>query len=281
MISDYAQYLPLLTGVLYLGAFVLWLPWLLGRGGAAGLPLRSLAWALLISAFVLHSGILLFIGCTEGRCPVGSAMELLQFVAWSLMSTYFIVAALFRSTLPAFFTSALAGLLCLVSSGAGDLPYRESLSSTVTAHAGLSLFAYGAFALIALTSLMYLVQHFGIRRRRWTNIFRALPSLRELELVNLRLLQVGLFVYVLALLVGAWWYLGGQGSVSGLKFLFATLVLVAYALVLFFRMAGKLFGRRLALAGILLFILALLALYPVQHSGMGPVKAAPAEEVAR
>ncbi len=268
--------IPALLACAYLAVFALWLPRLYGRGTKAGVFTGRLAWAGLATAFVLHTASLVESGIRTGHCPIANAQELLLFVAWSLVATYFIVALLFRSSLPAFFTAALAGLLCMGANYVGSEKMREELPLIVSAHAGLSLFAYGAFALVAINSAMYLIQLFGIRKRRWANIFALLPSLRELDAVNLRLLQVGLGVYTAAIGAGCWWYLFGQGNVSGMKLLFASLVLFGYAVVLGLRMLGVLHGRRLALAGILLFALALFTLYPVQHSGaFGANKDAP------
>jgi len=265
MISD-GHILLSLAAMGYLLAFAVWLPAL--RGAVSnGEPAHSpiFAYALLFLAFLAHTAGMIFTGIRAGRCPVGNPLEVLQFVAWSVVVTYGMVSFLFRSSLPAFFTAAMAGVLCVLALQMGQGDFNASAPPVVMAHAGLSLFAYGAFGLIALTSLMYLIQLSGIRHRRWANIFALLPSLRELERVNLRLLVVGLIVYFSAIALGAWWYLSGQGNVSVMKLAFASLVLVGYGAALVLRLCGVLYGRRLAIAGLFLFGLALVTLYPVEH----------------
>lgn len=248
----------------YLLAFAVWLPALRRAAPERISRVRpALAFVLFALAFVFHTAGMILTGLRLGRCPVGSPAELLQFVAWSIVLTYGMVATLFRTSLPAFFTSALAAVLCAAALNMDTVAFNAGEPPVVMAHAGLSLFAYGAFGLFALTSAMYLIQLFGIRHRRWANIFALLPSLRELESVNLRLLVVGLAVYTAAISIGAWSIHIGQGSVGASKLVFALLVLAGYSGALALRLAGRLYGRRLALAGLCLFALALFTLYPV------------------
>jgi ABC-type transport system involved in cytochrome c biogenesis permease subunit len=227
----------------------------------AGLPAACILWA----AFAIQTLALVLQGLAKGHCPAGSPMEVVQLASWFLVALFLLVQRLFLTGLPGAFASALAAAFCAVSLAFPREGFAADPPALVVAHAALSLFAYGAFSLLALTSAMYLIQLRGLRRRLLTGMFGLLPSLRELDAVGQRLLHAGVLVFSVALAFGAAWYIAGRGEVGHAKLAMASAVWVVYAAMSVIRLRGGLHGRRLAVAAMAAFALALAALYPVGH----------------
>jgi HemX protein len=268
----------------YILAFVAGLPALRRRtDGAANGKLATrcekLTAALVAFAFACQNCGLVLQGLMLHRCPMNGPADVLEIVAWSLVIMYALVGAAFRTSLLGLFTAALAALFsvgALLADGAGAfLP----VATIVLVHAWLSLFSYGAFGLLGLTSAMYLTQLHGLRKRRWAPLFELLPSLRELERVNLRLLSASVIVYTVAVALGVWWDIAGPGRIGPAKLALASLVWLGYAAALALKLHGRLHGRRLAVAALFLFALAVTTLIPVaaKHVADLPAHENPAE----
>lgn len=255
-----------LAAALYLLAFAAGLPAMIrGRGTAFARRFARLTVVLMFMGFAVHTASMVVGGLCGNRCPIEGAADVLQIATWSLVVMYAVVGAAFRTSLLGLFTSGLAALLCFGSFFAGPPTPFPAAEPVVLAHAWLSLFSYGGFGLLALTGLMYLIQHHGLRARRWAPLFELLPSLRELERVGVRLLVVSSAVYTVACAMGLAWFLCTDARVSGVKLLMASIVWAGYAAALILRLLGRLGGRALAYAGVVLFALALATLYPVRH----------------
>ena len=140
--------------------------------------------------FVLQSLFMHFRGQLHGRCPVTSGAEVLVFLSWSTVLLYFILGRSFRLSLLGVFTSPLvfffqgAALLTLLVAEAMD-PWREF-------HVGVSLLAYGAFALAFIAGIMYLVQNRQLKRHQMGVLFHNLPPIRHLLSALVRLVVIGL-----------------------------------------------------------------------------------------
>jgi HemX protein len=276
------QILSFVAAIGYILAFSAGLPALRGRGVPGGnARWHRLAPAMLIlGAFACQTAGMAFRGIALGRCPIDGLADVLQVVAWSLVVMYAIVGAAFRTSLLGLFTSGLAALISVGAVTAGDSASFGAVPTGILVHAWLSLFAYGAFALLALTSFMYLIQLHGLRKRRWASIFSLLPSLKELEAVNFRLLLLGTLVFTVALSFGICWYFYGY-PIGVVKIVFSSILWAGYALALSLRFGKVLFGKRLAAVCVALFVFAMITLYPVAERHMAARPETDAEEEVR
>jgi len=246
----------------YLLAVTSGLPAVFGRR-----PLGVLTQVLVGAGFAMQSVGLYMRGVAAAHCPIGNPFEVFQFITWSLIVLYCVVGPAFRMSLLGFFTSGMAGVLGTASllPGLDTAPGRGLPGGYwIEAHASLSLFSYGAFALLAVTSGMYLLQSWSLKRRRWESFFTRLPSLVELERVNLRLLVAAVTVYTVAVAAGALALERYSETVLALKLTFAIAVWVGYAGALALRLRGRLFAQRLSTVSLVLFCAALATLYPVE-----------------
>lgn len=207
-------------------------------------------------------------GMEAGGCPLRNTFEVIQFVVWSFTVLFLIVGTAFRISLLGYFTSGLAATMSATSllMKHWDETVRHPIfggDPWIEVHASLALFAYGAFGLLALTSLMFLLQTFSLKRKRLSGMFSILPPIVELEKINFRLLLTGLVVLTFSIAVGAVYFSRDPAVLGGGKLLIATGVWAAYMIVLVFRLKRLLVANGLAWACLILFGVALLSLGPI------------------
>jgi ABC-type uncharacterized transport system permease subunit len=167
-------------------------------------------------------------------------------------------------------STGLAGLLSL---GAfvfdSEMPQRLATASGnpwVGFHAILAIFSYGIFAVLALTSLMYLLQHSALRRRHGGHLFSRMPAIGKLEEVNARLILTGVTLFSIGVGVGALNVLSADGTVGAIKLAIALGVWAIYLALLYLRQSQRLFGAPFAWACLCAFLLAMLTLQPLTVS---------------
>jgi ABC-type uncharacterized transport system permease subunit len=222
---------------------------------------------------------------TPPGCPLHNTFEIVQFVIWSFTVLYVIVGTAFRVSVLGYFTSGLAATLGITSLLVThwDFPNPQPVfggNPWIEVHASLGLIAYGAFGTLALTSLMFLLQTFSLKRKRVRGVFSLLPSIVALESINFRLLLTGLAVLSISIAVGGFYYRQDPASIGGGKLLVAVGVWVAYLGVLVLRMRRLLVANSLAWACLALFGVALLSLGPISAGSHRPASAsAPAASI--
>jgi HemX protein len=213
-------------------------------------------------------------GMEVGGCPLGNHFEIIQFTAWSATTLYLLVGVTFRSSLLGHFTACLTAVLSLVSLlvPSWDATRRSGIfgeNAWIEFHAALAVFSYGVFALLALTSLMFLLRNYSLKSKRVGGWFSFLPSIVELEQISLRLLIAGVALLTASLVVGSVWWFQDTGSTPSTKIGITVAVWAAYLVALSLRLAGPLQARRFAWACIILFAGALASL-----SWVGPGRTA-------
>ena len=210
-------------------------------------------------------------GRAVGGCPLGNTFEIFQFTAWSAITLYLIVGVTFRLSLLGYFTSCLAAVVTIVSLAipVWDATRREHIfggNPWIELHAAIALFSYGVFALLALTSVMFLLRNFSLKQKTPGGGFTFLPSIMDLDSMSVRLLVIGVTLLSISLAVGAVYWLRDLQSVNLTKLLLTVVIWLAYAVALGLRLKGKLLAQRFAWAGVILFGFALLSLWPVDAS---------------
>lgn len=256
--------------LLYLGGFALGCVGV-ARRQKAGAGQRTLLNTLLAAGLFFQTSGLYVRGLAAGGCPLGNKFEIVQFVAWSAMVLYFVVGPAFRVSLLGLFAAGYAALLAFVSLLIPPWDAVRGLklfghNAWIELHAALAVFSYGVFGLLALTSIMYLVQNWSLKHKRQTNLSWLLPSVVQLQEINHRLLLAGVALLSFSLGVGAAWWSRDTASVDLPKLIVTISVWAAYLVVLLLRAAGKLYATRLAWTCLLLFVAALVSLGPVNSS---------------
>jgi HemX protein len=232
---------------------------------------RALMYVIISAGFTLQTWGLYLRGLQVGGCPIGNRFEIFQFTAWSATALYLVVGATFRLSLLGYFTSCLAATLTLVSLlvPAWDAAKRVNIfggNAWIEFHAALALFSYGVFALLALTSVMYLLQVFSLQRRHLHGLFSFLPSMVDLDHINLRLLTTGVVLMSSSLAVGAVYWFRDTSTVDKAKLYVTVAVWAAYAVTWLLRWRSFLVAKRFAWTCVALFAAALISLGPVNSS---------------
>lgn len=259
------------AATLYLAGFILGTVALLRERRQS----RAWMYILLAAGFALQTVGLVLRGRAVQGCPITNRFELFQFTAWSATSLYLVIGPTFRLSLLGYFNTCLSATLTLVSLliPAWDIARRANNfggSPWIEFHAALALFSYGVFGLLALTSIMYLLQVFSLQRHHLRGVFSFLPSVVDLDHINFRLLTAGAVLMSAAVAVGYVHWMHDRDSVSAIKILITGSIWLAYAVALVLRLRGILLTKRLAWACIVLFVAALFSLGIIESSRKTP-----------
>jgi ABC-type uncharacterized transport system permease subunit len=86
------------------------------------------------------------------------------------------------------------------------------------------VFSYGVFALLALTSLLYLLRNHSLRSKQLGGWFSFLPSIMDLDQIGRRLLGAGVAILTASLAIISIFWLRNPGSAAAVKILFTVAV---------------------------------------------------------
>jgi ABC-type uncharacterized transport system permease subunit len=255
------------AGAFYLAGLLVG-AWSLRRGGR---PSGILVYAQVVMGYLLQTFGLYVRGHAVAGCPLGNQFEILQFTAWSAISLYVVVGVTFRSSLLGYLTAGLGAALTLISLAipAWDATRRAHIfggNPWIEFHAALALFSYGVFSLLALTSLLLVFRLHSLQSKHLGGWFSWLPSVLELDHIGVRLLTAGVSLLAASLALGSVYWVRDTASVTWPKLAITLGVWAAFALTLGLRLGGKLLARRLAWTCIILFLVAMLSLWPVNAS---------------
>ncbi len=155
--------------------------------------------AAMLSGMVLQTLFLYERGQVHGRCPVTNVVEILVFVAWSMVLIYLLVGRNYRLSLMGVFTSPLVFLTCVIAlafpldleSAIAVAQAKGRVDAWVEFHVGISLLAYGAFGMSFIAGLMFLIQERQVKKGNLKTLFYNLPPMQNLCSAIFRLLVVG------------------------------------------------------------------------------------------
>lgn len=225
--------------------------------------------AILIGALAQTLGLWLR-GWEAGQCPIQNPFEVLQFVSWSMILLYLFTGPVFRLSL---FGTATATLAAIISAISFAIPSWDRGRGSwlvgnpwIETHATLALFSYGVFGLLATISVLFILQNYSLKKKQYPAVFRFLPSIVDMEAVMVRLLVFGMAVYTISVLIGFGYWTRTVEDISFSKLAFTVLLWIAYGILTLLRLCRRIHGRTLAWSSILLFVVALLTLWPVELS---------------
>ena len=219
-----------------------------------------------IVGFVLHTAALIIDWAVDGRYPLLSLRETLSFLAWTLVAAYGVV--LYRYGAQAVGVVALPLVSVLIFAaivlGTGPALAVEQISGAsakwlVPLHATLLSFAYAAFFLVFVSSVMYLLQERELKHKTFSAIFHRLPSLSTVNDIATTAATIGLTLLTLGIATG----MVRSSSLYGRlwrndpKDIFAALTWLIYVGLIAYRSTASWRGRRAAWLGVAGFVLVL------------------------
>jgi cytochrome c-type biogenesis protein CcsB len=247
-----------LTMLVYLLATVLYLVAMVGR---RPLPGRIGRWVLVVGV-LLHAGSFAVRHAAAGGAPVTSLHESLSFFAWCLVLLFLLLDLRFRLSVMGAFASPLALLLMIGSALSPDVivPLDPMLRTWLfPVHITFAFLGNAAFALSFGAGVMYLIQDRMLKSKRFTGIYRMLPSLDTLDKVNYTCLSFGFPLMTLGIISGAFWANTVWGTYWSWdpKETWALITWFLYAGLLHGRMTIGWRGRKAAIFAIIGFLLLL------------------------
>ena len=230
----------------------------------------------IILGFILHTRALYLRGLDIHGCPLGNTLERVQFILWSLILTFLILRLIWRLDLLGSFCAGLAfgaGWLSLILPNSDHqywlvLNYQKLFSNPwIELHASIAIFSYGVFSLLAIVSVMYLIQRKALLSRKFDKLGSFLPPINDLEAAGWRLLSVGVLFLTISIIVGGMHWTRHPEFVSSAKLGITLLLWTGYTFVFFLHLTNRLYGSKFAKVSIILFIIAIgsLALVNSRH----------------
>ena len=211
---------------------------------------------LVLAGFLFHTTAMFMRGFSLSKCPIYNLHEATVFATWALLAAYLMLGLWPRWRFLLAFTSPIlfaAGVFALMPNL--DPPHTSSLVLTgvgPSLHATLSLLSYGAFALSAVSAMMFLMQERDLKQHKLRALLSLLPPLERLDRVVSRSLVAGFVLLTLGLLTGfaGLKHLTEKWSLDDANILWSVLVWFLYGSLLLLRWRFAHRGRRLAFGSI-------------------------------
>jgi cytochrome c-type biogenesis protein CcsB len=217
------------------------------------------SYRLLLAGFLVHT---LFLGqqyYSLGAAPVLTLKAALSFFAWAIIGAYLIFHLKFRLMVLGSFIAPLAACLMIISFTipGGEVSVKPALKSLwLTVHVVTSFLGDGMFAVTFIAAIMYLIQEYQIKNKKFGSLYTRLPSLETLDAIGHHSLMYGFPFLTIGMIAGAVY---GQYALGSYwrwdpKEVWSLVTWLLYAALLHERLAVGWRGRRAALMAIFAFL---------------------------
>jgi len=233
---------------------------------------RVAEWSM-AAGFILHTAALIADWVIDGHYPLFFLRETLSFLAWALVATYALVLFRYRAQALGAFTMPLISVLTfmaiLTSTGPQDAPAGFSTTWLFPVHTTLLIFAYAAFFVVFVASVMYLLQERELKLKTFGAIFHRLPPLTTVNDLATTAAALGLTLLTLGIVTGMLWSSARDGRIwhNDPKEIFAVLTWALYFLLTIYRSTANWRGRSAAWMGVLGFALVLCTFFGTRLLG--------------
>jgi ABC-type transport system involved in cytochrome c biogenesis permease subunit len=235
---------------------------------------RVSLWAVAIG-FILHTAALIADWVIDGHYPLFYLRETLSFLAWTLTAAYGIVIYKYRTQALGAFTLPLVSLLTfvaiLIKSDSNNAVDASGVSATwlFPIHTTLFFFAYAAFFVVFVSSLMYLFQEHALKVKAFGAVFHRLPSLTTVNEIATSAAAIGLTLLTVGIATGMFWSSARNGRVwqNDPKEILAVLTWLVYVFLIIYRSTAGWRGRRAAWMGVAGFALVLFTFLGARFMG--------------
>lgn len=227
---------------------------------------RVAEWAT-AAGFILHTAALAVDWMIDGHYPLFFLRETLSFLAWALVAVYALVLYRYRAQAVGAFTMPLISVLVfialLANPGPDSTPLAFSATRLFPIHTTLVIFAYAAFFIVFMASVMYLLLERDLKLKTFGAIFHRLPPLNTINDLATSAAIGGLTLLTLGIVTGMIWSWDRYGRFwhNDPKEIFAALTWLVYLVLIIYRSTADWRGRRAAWLGVLGFALVLCTLF--------------------
>jgi len=223
--------------------------------------------------FILHTATLIADWAIDGHYPLFFLRETLSFLAWALVAAYTLILYRYRTQALGVFTMPLISVLTFIAlithSGSQDAPANFSATWLFPIHTTLLIFAYAAFFIVFMASVMYLLQERELKLKTFGAIFHRLPSLSTINQLATTSAIFGLTLLTLGIASGMVWSSARDGKIwhNDPKEIFALLTWLLYFTLLLYRSSARWRGKNAAWLGVVGFALVLCTFFGTRLLG--------------
>ncbi len=223
---------------------------------------RVAEWSIIVG-FVLHTAALIADWAIDGHYPLFGLREALSFLAWALVVVYAVVRYRYPTQAVGAFTmpliSALTFVALLMGTNSSNAPASFSATWLFPIHTTLLIFAYAAFFIVFLASVMYLLQERALKLKAFGAIFHRLPPLTTVNALATSASALGLTLLTLGIATGMFWSSARSGRFwnNDPKEIFAVITWLLYFVLTVYRSSAYWRGRSAAWLGVVGFGLVL------------------------
>jgi len=226
---------------------------------------NKLAFWLLLIVWVLQTIFLCLYVIEIGRFPILTIFEGLYFYVWVIIAFSLFINKFFKMDFILFFTNVLGFILMVVHTFApsqigSQVMAQQLMSELLFIHITMAIFAYGAFTLSFVFSILYLIQYDLLKRKKWGKRLNRLGDLSKLEKWSYILNVIGIPILFSSLVLGLQWANLKLPEVSWLdaKILGSFFIIISYTFVIYCKQGKQVFGKKLAAINIASFLIVLI-----------------------
>jgi len=211
---------------------------------------RSAFWLISI-VWVMQTAFIIINIFETKRFPILSLSEGIYFYAWLLVTLSIFLHCIARVDLPVFFVNILGFVFMTIRLFAPNNlnPVLKTLESEMLfIHISFAIFAYAAFSISFVFSILYLVLYRLLKKKKYTKIWSRLPSLTQMtQWMNYSII-IGIPILVISILLGLESAFMKVDSVSifDAKIVGSFVILIIYVVVLLLKQRGKITGTSFA-----------------------------------
>ena len=226
-----------------------------------------------VTGFVLHTAALIADWVIDGHYPLFFLRETLSFLAWALVALCSVVALSISCPGGRRFYDApdLRAHFYRVTNRIGFARTPDPLSASwlFPIHTTLLIFAYAAFFIVFMASVMYLLQERELKLKTFSAIFHRLPALTTVNELATSAAALGLTLLTLGIATGMIWSSIRSGKVwhNDPKEIFALLTWLLYFGLTIYRSTANWRGRSAAWLGVIGFALVLCTFFGARLLG--------------
>ncbi|HKP45791.1 MAG TPA: cytochrome c biogenesis protein CcsA [Pyrinomonadaceae bacterium] len=227
------------------------------------------------TGFLLHTVVLGIDWIIDGHYPLFYLRETLSFLAWTLVASYSFILYRYRARPLGVFILPLVSLLVFIA--AVTRPHDDNAPTSVAVrdawmfpvHTTLLFFAYAAFFVVFVASVMYLLQERALKLKAFGTIFHRLPSLTTVNEIASSSTAVGLTFLTVGIATGMLWASSRDGRLwhNDPKEIFAAITWLLYVGLILYRSSASWRGRRAAWIGVAGFGLVLCTFFGARLMG--------------
>lgn len=213
----------------------------------------------------------------SGHTPLVNLHESLSFLAWCIVGAYLLIQMKYKIKALGAFVTPLALIAISASSfqPRDILPLPPALKSYwLPIHATICIASYAFFAMAFALAVMYLIQERQIKGKHLGAVFKRLPSLESIDVMNGKCLTLGFPLLTMGIVTGSIWAEKAWGSYWSWdpKETWSLITWLFYAALIHQRLTVGWRGKRAAIMVIIAFAILIFTflgvslLLPGEHS---------------